>query len=153
MCCTAMERKPRGSRRARTRLSNTTFSLRTARWTMRPRFARWGQRNEGPHGKSGRVPDPLRSRLGRDGEVKGGDRYGRYEIVQAIGRGAMGFVYLARDTETGRNVALKIVQMIEAADQDMLEAERLGAELEKRLAAVDTRVVPVNRYGNTGSDL
>jgi serine/threonine protein kinase len=85
--------------------------------------------------------------------MKGGDRYGRYEIVQPIGRGAMGFVYLARDTETGRNVALKIVQMIEAADQDMLEAERLGAELEKRLAAVDTRVVPVNRYGNTGSDL
>jgi hypothetical protein len=65
----------------------------------------------------------------------------------------MGFVYLVRDTETGRNVALKIVQKIEAADEDILDAERLGAELEKRLAAVDTRVVPVNRYGNTGSDL
>jgi tRNA A-37 threonylcarbamoyl transferase component Bud32 len=85
--------------------------------------------------------------------MNAGDRYGRYEIVQPIGRGAMGFVYLARDTETDRDVALKIVQKIEAADEDILEAERLGAELEKRLAAVDSRVVPVNRYGNTGSDL
>jgi serine/threonine protein kinase len=85
--------------------------------------------------------------------MNAGDRYGRYQIIQPIGRGAMGFVYLARDSETGRNVALKIVQKVEAADEDMLAAERLGAELEKRLAAVDRRVVPVNRYGNIGSDL
>jgi Protein kinase domain len=85
--------------------------------------------------------------------MNAGDRYGRYEIVRLIGRGAMGLVYLARDTELNRQVALKVVQIVDAGDQDILDAERVGAELEKRLASVDKRVVPVNRYGNIGTDL
>ena len=77
-----------------------------------------------------------------------GDRYGRYEIVRLIGRGAMGDVYLATDTENGRRVALKIVYRgPEPEDQEILEAERLGAELQKRLGDVDGRVADVNRYG------
>ncbi|MDP8979835.1 MAG: serine/threonine-protein kinase [Acidobacteriota bacterium] len=83
-----------------------------------------------------------------------GERYGRYQIVRIIGRGAMGEVYLADDTETPRRIALKVVYKgPDPDDEEVLEAERLGAELQKRLGGVDQRVVIVNRYGSLNGDL
>ncbi len=83
-----------------------------------------------------------------------GDRYGRYQVVRLIGRGAMGEVYLANDTEARRQIALKLVYKgPDAEDQEVLEAERLGAELQKRLSGFDRRVVIVNRYGEINGDL
>ncbi|MGA8028575.1 MAG: serine/threonine-protein kinase [Bryobacteraceae bacterium] len=86
--------------------------------------------------------------------MNAGDRYGRYQIIRLIGRGAMGDVFLARDTDGGRDVALKIVYKgSEPEDRDILDAERLGAELQKRLSGVDRRVVTVNGYGEISGDL
>jgi serine/threonine protein kinase len=86
--------------------------------------------------------------------VNAGDRYGQYQIIRLIGRGAMGEVFLAHDTEAQRDVALKIVYKgPEPEDQDILDAERLGAELQKRLSGVDRRVVTVNKYGERSGDL
>jgi len=86
--------------------------------------------------------------------VNPGERYGRYQIVRIIGRGAMGEVYLADDTESARRIALKVVYKgPDRDDEEVLEAERLGAELQKRLGGVDKRVVIVNRYGNLNGDL
>lgn len=86
--------------------------------------------------------------------MSAGVRYGQYQIIRLIGRGAMGEVFLAHDTETQREVALKIVYKgPEPEDQEILDAERLGAELQKRLSGADRRVVTVNKYGEMSGDL
>jgi predicted Ser/Thr protein kinase len=75
-------------------------------------------------------------------------RIGKYEIRRKLGRGGMADVYLAEDTETGRAVALKLIE--HSADPDSIEtieAERRGAELQARLAGVDRRVVRVYDAG------
>jgi serine/threonine protein kinase len=52
--------------------------------------------------------------------VNKGTRLGHYEIVAALGKGAMGEVYLAQDTRLDRHVALKILSADLAADSDRL---------------------------------
>jgi serine/threonine protein kinase/Flp pilus assembly protein TadD len=41
--------------------------------------------------------------------LRPGDHFARYEIVASVGAGGMGEVYLARDTQLRRNVALKLL--------------------------------------------
>src|SRR5262245_51889212 len=47
-----------------------------------------------------------------------GQRIVHYEIVDRLGAGGMGEVYLAQDTRLARNVALKILPEIFAADEE-----------------------------------
>ncbi len=59
----------------------------------------------------------MRHNCGRSGEVylmenAGSRRFGRYEVVAELGRGAMGVVYKARDPQIDRFVAVKTVSML-----------------------------------------
>ena len=64
--------------------------------------------------------------------LSGGTRLGPYEILSAIGAGGMGEVYRARDTTLDRDVAIKILPELFAADAERVarferEAKTLAA--------------------------
>ena len=61
--------------------------------------------------------------------VTPGARIGPYEVVSLIGSGGMGEVYLARDTQLGRNVALKVLPDIFASDAERLARFRREAQV------------------------
>jgi serine/threonine protein kinase/tetratricopeptide (TPR) repeat protein len=78
-----------------------------------------------------------------------GRKLGKYEIVRKLGRGGMADVYLAQDTEANGLIALKLIEHSEDADTHAsIEAERRGAELQARLAAIDPRVTRVHDVGD-----
>jgi len=49
-----------------------------------------------------------------------GTKLGRYEIRSQIGAGGMGEVYRARDTQLGRDVAIKVLPATVSTDADRL---------------------------------
>ncbi len=58
-----------------------------------------------------------------------GTRLGPYEIIAPIGAGGMGEVYRARDTKLNRDVALKVLPEMFAADADRLARFRREAQV------------------------
>jgi eukaryotic-like serine/threonine-protein kinase len=52
--------------------------------------------------------------------LSAGTKLGRYEIRSPLGAGGMGEVYRARDTQLGRDVAIKVLPSAFAVDQDRL---------------------------------
>ncbi len=77
-----------------------------------------------------------------------GTRVGPYEIVREIGRGGMGIVYEAVQTELGRRVALKILPVQATLDARFLERFRLEAQAAAKLE--HAHIVPVIGYGTDG---
>jgi hypothetical protein len=75
--------------------------------------------------------------------------FGKYRLIRQLGRGGMADVYLARNAETGTDVALKVVE--EKPDRDskeICEAERRGAALQKQFSCVDDHVPQVRECGS-----
>ena len=51
------------------------------------------------------------------------EKFGRYRVLKELGRGAMGIVYLAEDTELARQVAIKMIALTgDGPERDMHEA-------------------------------
>ena len=70
-----------------------------------------------------------------------GRRLGPYQIVESIGEGGMGQVYRARDARLHRDVAIKVLPAIAAADPDRIarftrEAQALAALNHPHIAAI-----------------
>lgn len=75
------------------------------------------------------------------------NRIGPYEILREIGRGGMAMVFLARDTRTNREVALKLVPRgTDREAREILDAEQWGAELQRQFSQVNRHVPAVYEH-------
>ncbi len=75
-----------------------------------------------------------------------GKRISRYRIIEKIGEGGMGEVYLAEDTELERQVALKFLPVRIAADADVLA--RFKSEAKAAAALHHPNIITVYEVGS-----
>jgi serine/threonine protein kinase len=76
-----------------------------------------------------------------------GARIGKYELIRELGRGGMGAVYLARDTQLGRRVAIKFLQNIQPELRD-----RFLVEAQATAAMSHENIVTIYDYGEHGTN-
>ncbi|MCE0765687.1 protein kinase [Pseudonocardia kujensis] len=74
-----------------------------------------------------------------------GTTFGPYTIEELLGRGGMGEVYRAFDTDTDREVALKVLPPALAGDADYTERFRRECRAAARLR--EPHIVPIHRFG------
>jgi serine/threonine protein kinase len=74
-------------------------------------------------------------------------RIGKYEVLSHVATGGMGAVYKARDTETGREVALKVLSPEMAAKPAMVERFRREAKHAAKLC--HENVVTLHEFSET----
>src|SRR5512141_1328922 len=77
-----------------------------------------------------------------------GTRLGAYEILAPIGAGGMGEVYRARDTKLNRDVAIKVLPDLLAADPDRLA--RFEREARAVAALSHPNILAIYDFGTDG---
>jgi serine/threonine protein kinase len=74
-----------------------------------------------------------------------GTPFGRYRLVELLGRGGMGEVWRAHDTATNRIVAIKLLPPHLAADDTFVRRFRREAEAAAQLN--NPHIIPIHTYG------
>src|ERR1700757_1314588 len=74
-----------------------------------------------------------------------GTPFGRYRLIEVLGRGGMGEVWRAHDTDTDRIVALKLLPAGLSEDDDFKRRFRREAHAAARLNS--PHVIPIHHYG------
>ncbi len=82
---------------------------------------------------------------GTEGGSRVGTQFGRYRLRRLLGKGGMGEVYEAEDTEKDRIVALKLLP--EAVSHDPVFRKRLQREAHSAGRLLEPHVVPIHDYG------
>jgi serine/threonine protein kinase len=77
-----------------------------------------------------------------------GTRLGAYEIIAAIGAGGMGEVYRVRDTRLNRDVAIKVLPELFAADPERLA--RFEREAQAVAALSHPNILAIHDFGTSG---
>ena len=86
----------------------------------------------------------------READVDG-TPFGRYRLVELLGRGGMGEVWRAHDTETDRIVAIKLLPASLSADEEFQHRFRREAHAAARLN--NPHVIPIHHYGEIDGQL
>jgi serine/threonine-protein kinase len=73
---------------------------------------------------------------------------GEYSLERELGRGGMGIVYLARDVQLDRQVAIKVLPTALAARADL--RERFMREARTAASLSHPNIVPIHRVGEAG---
>ena len=81
------------------------------------------------------------------GKLKAGKCFGHYEIVEQIGAGGMGEVYLARDKKLDRKVAVKILN--EKFSQDESNLQRFVREAKSASALNHPNILVIHEIGES----
>jgi serine/threonine protein kinase len=80
-----------------------------------------------------------------------GTPFGRYRLLTLLGRGGMGEVWRAYDTETSRIVAVKVLPA-QLIDDDLFQ-ERFRREARVAASLSDPHVVPIHHFGEIDGKL
>ena len=83
-------------------------------------------------------------------------RIGRYEVLRELGRGAMGTVYLARDSSLGRLVALKTFRPASAIpdpEDSMVLRRRMLREAQRAGTLSHPNVITIFDVVEAGGDI
>ena len=82
---------------------------------------------------------------GDPGGLPAGTRFGHYEIRRLLGKGGMGEVYEAYDTDKGRSVALKLLRA--HLGNDTVYQERFKRESRTAARLQEPHVIPIHHWG------
>lgn len=80
-----------------------------------------------------------------------GTHFGKYQIISLLGRGGMGEVYEARDTEKGRIVALKV--LVDQFSRDPEYRNRFTREAHAAAQLQEPHVIPIHDWGEIDGSL